>query len=57
MRDINHMGIDDFNNLYEYIARREKTRKHEPVPLRESNKRMIQKTKEKNKKKNKKQDR
>ena len=51
MEDINNMSIYDFNNLYDYIERRDKKRNHEPVKLRESNKRMIQATKNKNVKK------
>jgi len=50
MQDLNNMSIYDFNNLYEYISRRDKIRNKEPVSLRESNRRMIQATKEKNKK-------
>lgn len=41
MKDINDMSIDEFNHLYEFIDRREKIRKHQPIPLRDSNKRMI----------------
>jgi len=49
MYDINNMSLKDFNNLYEYIERREKMGKHEPVKLRESNKRMIEARKAKEK--------
>jgi len=51
MKDINNMDIKDFNNIFEYSNRIETSRSGKPVPLRESNKRMIQATKEKRKKK------
>ncbi len=51
MMDINNMCIYDFNNLYEHIARKDKIRRNEPVALRESNRRMIQNTKDKEKNK------
>jgi len=53
MYDINNMNIKDFNNLFEYISRKDKIKNKQPVPLRESNKRMIQATKDKRKEKNK----
>jgi len=51
MQDINNMSLTDFNNLYLYIDRKEKDRKHQPTELRESNRRMIENNK-KNKQKN-----
>lgn len=51
MQDINNMSLSDFNHLYEYVERRDKINKHEPVKLRESNRRMIQATKNKKRKK------
>jgi len=51
MQDINNMSLTDFNNLYLYIDRKEKTREHQPTELRESNRRMIENNK-KNKQKN-----
>ena len=46
------MSIERFNDLNKFIERRNKERNKEAVPLKESNKRMIQarKEKEKNKK-------
>ena len=52
MYDINSMDIKDFDNLYKYIERKEKINRNEPVPLRESNRRMIEARKNKEKQKN-----
>jgi len=45
------MSIDRFNELNKYIERRNKERNKEAVPLRESNKRMIEARKEKEERK------
>jgi len=49
MQDINNMSLTDFNNLYHYIDRKEKTREHQPTELRESNRRMIEENKKRKK--------
>ena len=49
MKDINNMSLNDFNNVFKYISRKNKERKGEIVPLKESNKNMIKRRKERNK--------
>lgn len=45
MEDINKMSLLEFNNLLNYLEKKEKIRKHEPIPLRDSEKEMIKKAK------------
>lgn len=47
MQDINSMSMKEFRHLNDYIKRRDKINKHEPVALRDSNKRMIDNYKKK----------
>ena len=49
MEDINNMSIKDFYNLNKFLNRREKMRTHKPVELKQSQKDMIQATKERDK--------
>ena len=45
IEDINNMSMKDFNNLNRYLEKRERTREHKPVPLTDSEKEMIKRTK------------
>lgn len=47
MQDINTMSLYDFNYLYDFVERRDKIRKKEPVKLRQSQIDMINRTKNK----------
>jgi len=49
MKDINNMTIKDFNGLLRYLDYEDKKMKHQPIPLKESQKDMITKFKEKEK--------
>ena len=45
IEDINNMSMKDFNNLNRYLEKREKIRTNKPVPLSDSEKEMIRRTK------------
>ena len=51
MEDINNMSLKDFGTVLEFAERRANKNSSKPVPLRESNKRMIEATKQKRKNK------
>lgn len=48
MEDINNMSMKDFIHLSEYLDRKYKIDNKQPVPLRESNRRMIERAKARN---------
>jgi len=45
IEDINNMSMKDFNNLNRYLEKREKIRTNKPVPLSDSEKEMIKRSK------------
>jgi len=49
MEDINNMDINDFNRLNDFIEKRNKLQKGEPIGLKDSNREMIKRAKERNK--------
>jgi len=51
MEDINNMTMKDYYGLCEYLELREKMRDNKPIPLKESQREMIKRTKLKEKEK------
>ena len=50
MEDINNMSLTDFYGILRFSKKRQDKREGKPIPLKESQKEMIRRTREKNRK-------